>query len=734
LYNVADCFPNVLIIEKLMKLNSKFLRRFGAPVLIFAGSAPLHADTYIWDTNPTTTGAQDGDGIWTTTSTNFWRTTTPAVNAAPPLAPTVAPFVNHTIQFGSGATGSNTVSFSNGGATANYANSSVSTGLLINHNFTFNPVISGDGLGVGSVTVANGATVNMNLPLTGGNFIPGVALGRRTWAVNNGSTLNLTAGGTLQAIINTGAAASTVNINGGTFLAGGGGTNGALDGNVILGGGGSTTVPAILTINHAAGATISSAVQGNFNIGGNAANNNSTTTVYNLNGGVINNELISLGGSARPATPTVPATPGSLSMATFNLNSGSTTNTETRIANDGGSGTMNVLGGTMTTGNIALSRQGNTSGPITGTLNISGGVVKAAKLELGSVINTTTTPNYVFAAGSTSTFNLSGGTFYLNTGGIVTNTGNDNLVTAVNLSGGTIGALGNWTSTVNMNLPGTGPTVKVGNDAGTPFTITLNGNLSGPGAIRLGADGLGTLTIGGTASTYSGGTFVTSGILQSPVASPSAGYSSFGAGDVSVVGFATQLNLQNNNSIADTATLYLDYDSQNLGLSFTGVEVVRSIVIKKGTQYTTLPPGDYDAAKLVNPATYDLIVTGNGVLRIPVAGYTSWATTNAGGQAANLDYDGDGVPNGVEYFFGATGSSFTPNPSVVNGKITWPMSSSATGVTYKVQTSTTLAAGSWTDVPQGSLVVTAGSPIGSVAYTLPTGLPKAFYRLVVTTP
>ena len=114
--------------------------------------------------------------------------------------------------------------------------------------------------------------------------------------------------------------------------------------------------------------------------------------------------------------------------------------------------------------------------------------------------------------------------------------------------------------------------------------------------------------------------------------------------------------------------------------------------------------------------TYDLVTAG---------GYSDWAALHAGGQPANLDYNNDGVANGIAYFMGATGR--TTNPSVVNGKVTWPHSASATGITYMVLTSQDLA--SWTDVTANA--VDAG---GFLTYTLPKTTPKLFVRLEVLAP
>ena len=110
-----------------------------------------------------------------------------------------------------------------------------------------------------------------------------------------------------------------------------------------------------------------------------------------------------------------------------------------------------------------------------------------------------------------------------------------------------------------------------------------------------------------------------------------------------------------------------------------------------------------------------------------VDGFGSWASANAPGQTASQDHDGDGVPNGVEYFMGESGSSFTTNPQPVGGVITWPRGADANGVTFKVLSSTDLA--TWEDV-----TASAVSNPTSVSYTLPSGQGKRFVRLEVTAP
>jgi hypothetical protein len=109
-------------------------------------------------------------------------------------------------------------------------------------------------------------------------------------------------------------------------------------------------------------------------------------------------------------------------------------------------------------------------------------------------------------------------------------------------------------------------------------------------------------------------------------------------------------------------------------------------------------------------------------------GYLTWAADNAGSGAFDDDFDGDGVKNGLEYFYGETGSSFTSNPAPdANKLVSWPRDPNASGVSFKVWKSETLAAGSWVDVTGDADI----SDQNFVKYTLPAAT-KVFVRLEVT--
>jgi autotransporter-associated beta strand protein len=135
------------------------------------------------------------------------------------------------------------------------------------------------------------------------------------------------------------------------------------------------------------------------------------------------------------------------------------------------------------------------------------------------------------------------------------------------------------------------------------------------------------------------------------------------------------------------------------------------------------------------PVGYSLdLATPNQVRLVKASGYSDWATQWAGGQGINQDFDGDGVANGIEFFMGQTTSGFTAGPSLSGKTISWTKGASypgTYGVDYRIETSATLGAGSWTTVPANDPNLNNGSPL---QYTLPTGQPKVFSRLVVTGP
>jgi hypothetical protein len=119
----------------------------------------------------------------------------------------------------------------------------------------------------------------------------------------------------------------------------------------------------------------------------------------------------------------------------------------------------------------------------------------------------------------------------------------------------------------------------------------------------------------------------------------------------------------------------------------------------------------------------NLFVSTSAITLPSASDFTAWTNANgAAGQTAGQDHDNDGVDNGVEYFMGQTGSSFTALPVPDStGKVSWTKNPDYLG-TFAVQTSSNLS--NWNTVAHtvnGNLI----------EYTLPSGQGKVFVRLSV---
>lgn len=368
----------------------------------------------------------------------------------------------------------------------------------------------------------------------------------------------------------------------------------------------------------------------------------------------------------------------------------------------GGVGVLNISGGTFT--QAATDRFMHVGELGAGTLNISGtgafvalsttGLLIADTAESSGVVNldggSLTATAVVDAAAGASTFNFNGGQLIAGTGANAVFMNAIDIVT-VKVNGAKIDSNGN--------------------------NITINPALiAAPGNGGLTKTGAGTLTLAG-ANTYTGSTAVNAGGLT--------------LADNAQLAFLIGANGVNN-AITGTGTVQLDGDfnidtsgaSTTNGNSWTLVNV-GTLTETYGASFSvtgfTNNSGVWTRTEGANTWTF---TQSTGVLSVTSGGgggYSTWATTNAGGQAPNLDFDKDGVSNGVEYFMGATGSSFTANPALVSGKVTWPKDPAFSG-TYTVQTSPNLV--TWTNV--SSTVVG-----NTVEYTPATGQGKVFVRLLV---
>lgn len=268
-------------------------------------------------------------------------------------------------------------------------------------------------------------------------------------------------------------------------------------------------------------------------------------------------------------------------------------------------------------------------------------------------------------------------------------------------------------------------------------TLTLSGASSYTGATVVNGGTLsvtGSLAAASSVTVSSGATLKGSGTVAGPVTSsgtiaPGVGAGTLSTGAATLSGsLAIEIDGAAGDKLLSSGAINLTGVALSVNLLSGGFSQA-SYVIAEGTSITgsfSSVPSGYSVNIVSGGAGQQAVLTSSG-------GYTSWASTHVGGEAANLDTDKDGVANGVEYFMNA-GAGFTANPGIVSGAITWPnggnIPASAYGTQFVVQTSSDLA--TWTNVPSGSLTTNSNGPSGSLTYTLPTGSGSLFVRLKVT--
>lgn len=156
-----------------------------------------------------------------------------------------------------------------------------------------------------------------------------------------------------------------------------------------------------------------------------------------------------------------------------------------------------------------------------------------------------------------------------------------------------------------------------------------------------------------------------------------------------------------------------------------------SVAITGTTQMTNPPAAEFDFITIL----YTADVTDVDADGLPDA----WETTHWGtiaGHGAADDADADGVVELLEYAFGMdptiSDPGTIPDPVIEDGFLTITLNKRA-GVTFVVETSGTLAAGSWSTATTTVLVDTAGTL--KVRDTVPTSGGQArFMRVRVTAP
>jgi autotransporter-associated beta strand protein len=351
---------------------------------------------------------------------------------------------------------------------------------------------------------------------------------------------------------------------------------------------------------------------------------------------------------------------------------------------------------------------------------------------------------------------VGGGTLTLTGDGSVNNTAQVNLQTNISFldASGATGGLaltsptslinGLGTFTGNVSTPGK---IAPGTAVAPTTTLTFNGNLTVSGSYEINVDDRNSSPVTATADATLDAGVITAisvtngGQVYTTVPTVTITGDGTGATATAVIagGVVTAVNITNGGTGYTTATVTIaapttkpvnDQIAVAGDLNITGAALIvlpavapsafpYTIATYSGTRtgtFASVTPGY--AADYSVPGEIRLVVA-------PVGGYSTWAATNAGGQSPDEDFDNDGIPNGVEYFMGETGSTFTPNPQPVANVVTWPKDPTATDATGVIETSIDLD--EW--IPAVG-VVDNGT---SLQYTI-TGPDKQFTRLKVTIP
>ena len=376
------------------------------------------------------------------------------------------------------------------------------------------------------------------------------------------------------------------------------------------------------------------------------------------------------------------------------------------IATSSTAGSMEITGGNFSTvGSLSADNIGSVAN---GTLTVSGGSYTGT--SVGTILGQ----------------NSSGGISTLIVGGSGSATvavlQMSGATAIVNLDGGTLtanqivdvdnfGAAGLSNTTFNFN----GGTLTAGSGAVTAFMTGLSNAYVLSGGAKIDTNGkditIGQALLGGGGGLTKSG----AGMLTLSAGNTYTGNTTVSEGTLSI-GSAY---------LADASSVIIATGAK-MDLTFSGDDTVASVKLG-ATTYTA--PGSYNAT------TYPVFftATSTGSLVIPPGGYGSWATTNSVLEGENGDDDDDGISNLVEYALGLDPQDGDPAPGTFTGNtLTFTKGTEAKAaldVTYKIQTSTTLATGSWTDAA-------ATDTTNDISFLLPPNQPggKLFGRLQVTKP
>jgi autotransporter-associated beta strand protein len=371
--------------------------------------------------------------------------------------------------------------------------------------------------------------------------------------------------------------------------------------------------------------------------------------------------------------------------ATVNFQTGARNNNfEIGIPRPGSSGANNqswlkMLGGTLNAGpgtdptafprTIKIADGGSRAGQIS-VLTQSGGVINAwAGIQIGG--------GGTFDGGTGALTN-SGGFLYVGSyggNGIRYGTGFPP-TNRVSLSGGTVGALQSWISSIPMTLDGNNGniTFQCADASANPFNISLSGALTGPGGFN--KSGSGVLILTGT-NNYAGATVVSNGILVVSTANlPKSGNvildgsgaaSGFPVVTNSVNNTGQNWNMTNLTFAAGTPMMSFNYGNNPLSTTIAPVQANGNL------DFTVTPSIDVFGASIA-VGTYPLIkYTGTlsgtpptTLVALPPGVTAATIVNNTGNKSIDLNVTGS-INNPSLKWLGGNGAWDTSTPNWTQG-------------------------------------------------------------------
>jgi autotransporter-associated beta strand protein len=423
---------------------------------------------------------------------------------------------------------------------------------------------------------------------------------------------------------------------------------------------------------------------------------NSPTAAFNTTGGA---GVIMVGRNSGATTR------GRLTLINGNINTAASTAAGIivgfQLNNAAAKGVLDVQGGTLAVPQMLNIGGGMSAG--SGAVTIEGGTVTVGTNNFGGTTGGVST-------GGSASLTMTGGTLFVGSGGM-NSVGTGTFTSTRTLSGGTIGATANWSSSLPMTLTNVNSNITFqAADAGAvAHNITLSGALSGSGGLI--KSGAGILTLSG-ANTYTGGTAINAGTLTLTTTNNVAMAYTNNGGNLNVRRASAGSYMPASSFTFGNNGPQLTFDLAGLGASLTPLLTNSGNLTLNGNVMVNVSNAPVSGTSVLFSYAGTRTGSGNFVAGIIPSG--SSIIDDPIGRKISLAYPPAAPPMFTEVSHGASSLSF----SGTNGT---PF------ITYRILRATNLINPTWF-----SAWTNAFDPAGNFNATIPVDFsnPTAFYRLV----